>query len=116
MDIRLAGVAMAAMLVATPSMARDRTGYQAIAVGDLAGAERTIVAERKIYPNHPELMLNLAVVYERTGRVAEARAMYRSVLASAPVAMEMSNGDAVSSHLVANAGLAKIGGDTLATR
>lgn len=116
MNIRLAGVAVAVMLLATPAMARDRTGYQAIAAGDLAGAERTIVAERRIFPQRPELMLNLAVVYERTGRVAEARAMYRSVLASAPVAMEMPSGASVSSHLVATAGLAKIGGDTLATR
>ena len=116
MNVKLAGVAMIAMLVATPALARDRTGYQAIAAGDLASAERTINAERRIFPQRPELMLNLAVVYERTGRVPEARALYRDVLNSAPVAMEMPSGNTVSSHVVATAGLAMISGDTLATR
>lgn len=74
-------VMVAAMLagacLATPALAADRTGYQAIAAGDFATAAKQIEAERRIFPDRPELMLNLAAAYLRTGRTADARALYR---------------------------------------
>ncbi len=88
--------------LAAPSSTVDRTGYTAIAAGDLSTAEQRIVAERKIYPQRPELMLNLASVYHRTGRESEARALYAAVLAHPAVAMDLPSGAIVSSHDLAS--------------
>jgi Tfp pilus assembly protein PilF len=102
--------------LATPALARDRTGYQAIAAGDYASAEKTLVAERRIFPGRPELMINLATVYARTGRVSEAASLYRAALASDSVEMAMPDGDVNSSHAVAQRGLDSLAPITLATR
>ena len=62
--MRISGLVILALAgVAAPALAADQNGYQAIVAGDLATAERSIVAERQIYPDRPELMLNLAAVY-----------------------------------------------------
>lgn len=95
----------------TPALANlsatvDRTGYTAIASGDLSAAERRIVAERKIFPQRPELMLNLASVYLRTGREADARALYAAVLERPAVAMDLPSGAVASSHDLASRALA----------
>ena len=100
---------MVAILAATPALARDRMGFQAINAGDLTAAEQTLVAERRIYPQRPELMVNLAAVYDRTGRTAEARALYQAVLAAEEVELALPNGAAASSHLLASTGLARLG-------
>jgi Flp pilus assembly protein TadD len=107
-----------AVAVATPGLASgpDRMGYKAIAAGDFAAAERSIMAERRIFPHQPELTLNLATVYGRTGRIDAARALYRDVLASAPVDLVLANGATYSSHSLAKAGLARLGQDAIAAR
>ncbi|MGA1800094.1 tetratricopeptide repeat protein [Sphingomonas sp. 4RDLI-65] len=97
------GTAMPAL--AAPSVTVDRTGYTAIAAGDLSTAEQRIVAERKIFPQRPELMLNLASVYHRTGRESEARALYAAVLERPAVAMDLPSGAIVSSHDLASRAL-----------
>ncbi|RYD25630.1 MAG: tetratricopeptide repeat protein [Lysobacteraceae bacterium] len=103
---------LATLGAATPALADqsasvDRTGYTAIAAGDLSTAEQRIVAERKIFPQRPELMLNLASVYHRTGRDSEARALYTAVLNRPAVAMDMPSGIVVSSHDLASRALAR---------
>ena len=98
----LATLGAATPALAAPSATVDRTGYTAIAAGDLSTAEQRIVAERKIYPQRPELMLNLASVYHRTGRESEARALYTAVLARPAVAMDLPSGAIVSSHDLAS--------------
>lgn len=110
------GLILAASLLAVPAAARDRTAYQAIAAGDLSDAERMLIAERRIHPQRPELMLNLAAVYERTGRSANARALYREVLSRDAVALDMANGATMSSHDIANVGLARSSGAEIVTR
>lgn len=104
-----------AAVVATPAVAKDRVGYQAIAAGSLAKAEQTIAAERAIFPDRPELMLNLAAVYARTGREAQARALYGDVLDRAPVAMDMADGSVRTSHELAHVGMSRLT-TTMATR
>ncbi|MES2422156.1 MAG: tetratricopeptide repeat protein [Pseudomonadota bacterium] len=101
----LATLGAATPALAAPSATVDRTGYTAIAAGDLATAEQRIVAERKIFPQRPELMLNLASVYHRTGRESEARALYAAVLARPEVAMDMPSGAVLSSHDIASRAL-----------
>jgi Flp pilus assembly protein TadD len=103
---------LATLGAATPALAdqsatTDRTGYTAIAAGDLSTAEQRIVAERKIFPQRPELMLNLASVYHRTGRESEARALYAAVLDRPAVAMDLPSGAVVSSHDLASRALAR---------
>ena len=101
----LAALGAATPALAVPSAPVDRTGYVAIAAGDLALAEHRIVAERRIYPQRPELMLNLASVYHRTGRESEARALYAAVLDRPAVAMDLPSGIVMSSHDLANRAL-----------
>ena len=103
----LATLGAATPALAVPSATVDRTGYMAIAAGDLSTAEHRIVAERKIFPQRPELMLNLASVYHRTGRESEARALYAAVLERPVVAMDLPSGAVVSSHDLASRALAK---------
>ncbi len=102
---------LATLGAATPAFAdqsaTDRTGYTAIAAGDLSTAEQRIVAERKIFPQRPELMLNLASVYHRTGRESEARALYAAVLDRPAVAMDLPSGAVVSSHDLAGRALGR---------
>ncbi len=105
------------MLMTAPLHARDRTGYQAIVTGDLVAAERRLMAERRVFPNRPELMLNLAAVYARTGRTAEANALYAQVLARPASMLDMSSGRVASSHAVATKALAALDANvTIASR
>ena len=90
------------------AQASERTAYAAIASGDLAKAEQTLNAERRIFPDRPDLMLNLAAIYAQTGRADAARDLYRSVQASSPILMRMPSGATVSSHAVAERGLEKL--------
>jgi hypothetical protein len=101
----LATFGAATPVLAGQSVTVDRTGYRAIVAGDLAAAEQRIVAERKIFPQRPELMLNLASVYYRTGRESEARALYAAVLDRPAVAMDLPSGAVVSSHDLASRAL-----------
>lgn len=98
-----------AMIAATaPAQYKDQTGYRAIAAGDFAAAERMLVAERRIFPDRPELMLNLAVVYSRTGRTDDARALYARVLERPAKELEMPSGRAAWSHDLARTALASL--------
>ncbi|KQT31863.1 hypothetical protein ASG29_08190 [Sphingomonas sp. Leaf412] len=97
-----------ASIGAMPATAQVRTGYTAIAAGSLTEAERTLTRERAIFPQRPELMLNLAAVYARTDRSTEARALYADVLRAEPVALELADGTAESSHLLARRGLMRL--------
>jgi len=101
-----AGSALVAALIATvPAAAQDRTGYKAISAGDYAKAERVLVRERRIHPDRPALMLNLANVYRHQGRTAEARALYQRVLAEPDQLMDVTPERTASSHALAALGL-----------
>ena len=80
---KLASMAIVALLATTSGMASAGpfNGAKQIAQGDYRGAERDIVAQRALYPDQVDLMINLATVYLRTGRVVEARRMYAAVTA-----------------------------------
>ncbi|TXC70693.1 tetratricopeptide repeat protein [Sphingomonas ginsenosidivorax] len=92
---------------ATPALAAERTGYTQIAAGNMPAAEQRIVAERRIFPDRPELMLNLAAVYRQTGRDAQAKALYAAVLDKPAVALDTPSGAVVSSHALAERALAR---------
>ncbi|MBX9795954.1 MAG: tetratricopeptide repeat protein [Sphingomonas sp.] len=83
------------------------TGYSQIMRGDYAAAQSMIEKELKAGPRDADLLLNLAFVYTRTGRRAEAAALYRQVLALPDDEM-MSNGGTVMSHDLAERGLKRL--------
>lgn len=119
MRVLLAGLALVAplALIAAPAQATegDRAASAAIEQGDFAGAERILLQELRIHPGRPELLLNLATVYSRTGRQAEARVLYRQVLAQSDVLMDLSADRTAGSHAVAVAGLRRLDDGSIRT-
>lgn len=105
----MVAAAVLGLVAAGGAQARDRTGYTAISAGDLKAAEATLDAERAIFPNRPEVLLNLAAIYARTARASEARAAYARVLASDDVMMELPDGSEASAHSLARLGSARLG-------
>lgn len=107
MRIQLIGAAIA-LAAASGAAAADRTAASAIVAHDYLKAEHTLVAERRIFPKRPELMLNLAAVYRQTGRTAEAQALYADVLRRENLPMDMLDQRVVSSHAIARAQLSQL--------
>ncbi|MDF2603388.1 tetratricopeptide repeat protein [Sphingomonas sp.] len=102
--------------LASPALARDRTGFKAIEARDYAAAEKVLLNERRIFPSRPELMINLGTVYARTGRLAEADGLYRAALDAEAVEMALPDGAIATSHDVARRGLRSLAPTTLAVR
>lgn len=95
-----------ALVASAPAIARDQLGTQAIQAGDYNKAEQILVSELRFNPDMPELKLNLAHVYRHTGRVSDARALYREVLSSPDVMLDQTSAASnVSSHAAARAAL-----------
>lgn len=85
--------------------ANSFNGARAIAGGDLRAAEREIVAQRALYPDQVDLMVNLATVYLRTGRVAEARRVWTAVAAQPDEEVLLNGGAPAWSHQLADRAL-----------
>ena len=114
MRVALAALVLAAPLALAPMPAQaqdgDRVASTAIAKGDFAGAERILLQELRIHPGRPELLLNLAAVYAKTGRQSEARALYQQVLGKDDVLMDLSADRTAGSHAIALAGMRTLDG------
>lgn len=108
--------AAALIAVATPGFAAERTGYLSIAAGNLKKAESVLDAERRADPDSPEVMLNLAAIYQQTGRAADARSLYAAVLAEPDVSLDLASGETLSAHQVAHRGLTRLTPTMVATR
>ncbi len=87
--------------VGVPAVARDHNGYEQIAQGNYAAAERMLVAERRLFPDRPELALNLAAIYRHTGRIGEAKALYLDVLSRPNEQFDVASDRAAWSHDIA---------------
>lgn len=96
------------LFAALPASANDEKIAAAIAAGAYDQAEQALQVELRIYPNRPELLLNLAAVYAKTGRAAEARALYARVLDQREVMMDVSDTKVAGSHAIANNGLKRL--------
>lgn len=103
-----AGAALTIAALPIAAQAADRTGYRAITSGQYDQAARRLEAERRIHPQRPALMINLAAAYRRTGRAADARALYADALARPAVMLDLPDGRVASSRDLAAAGLAQI--------
>ncbi len=83
-------------------------GYAAIESGDWATAEAQLTASR-VDDSDPARLLNLAHVYAKTGRIAEAQALYEQVAAGKDDGLfELSDGTVVSSRDAAKRALARV--------
>lgn len=54
--------------------------FALIMKGDYEQAEATLEVARSINPDNPFVLLNLGVVYQRTGRIEKAREMYVRII------------------------------------
>jgi tetratricopeptide (TPR) repeat protein len=71
-------------------------GYEAIRAENYRDAETYLDAALQANPSNPYALLNLGVVYERTGRIDQARGMYaRVILLDPPHVADASNGEGV---------------------
>lgn len=111
-------IAAPLMLAALPAQAQegDRVASAAITRGAYSEAEKALLAELRIHPGRPELLINLAAVYAKTGRQAEARNLYRRVLAQDDVLMDVTPERTAGSHTIARTGLDRIEAVQLTTR
>lgn len=116
MRFAISALVLVAATLPIAATAQQRTGYTQIASGDWATAEQTLTAERRVFPRKPELMLNLAAVYQRTNRATEARALYTEVMARPNVLMDVSAERTAWSHDLARNGLRRIGGVQMSAR
>jgi len=106
------GAALAGVVAAGSSaFAQDaavRTARESIVRGDLVAAERVLIAEQRVFPRNAEVLVNLAAVYAADGRVSEASALYRRILANDAVLLDISDDRTASSHKIANLGLQRL--------
>ena len=110
MRAALIGLAISAAFAAIPAQAQDAAQVASVAIsqGAYSDAERTLQQELRVHPGRPELMLNLAAVYARTGRAADARTLYNRVLTQEEVLMDLSADRTAGSHAVARTGLRRL--------
>ncbi len=108
---KLMEVAAAAALIAGTASgagAQAFNGAAQIERGDYRGAERALVAQRALYPDDVDLMLNLATVYLRTGRAADARRVYQAVAARPDQEVVLNGRSSAWSHQIAGNALAHL--------
>lgn len=102
-------LAAAPLAFALPAQAQDTTvSASLISAGSYDKAESKLLDQLRARPDTPELMINLAAVYARTGRTGEARTLYRQVLAQDDVLMDLSETRTAGSHVLAQAGLRRL--------
>ena len=110
---------LTALSISAPAKAQDgavRAAHAAYAQGDFARAERVLTAEQRVFPNSPEVLVNLAAVYARTGRTQQAAALYRQILNGEDVTLDVTADRTVSSHAIATTGLQRVSGTQTAAR
>jgi len=83
----------------------DQNGYTQIKTGDYAAAERLLQVQRIRFPVDPDISINLAVIYSRTDRAREARALYQSVLDRPDEMLLLGGEQEISAHRLAANGL-----------
>ncbi|WP_156679819.1 tetratricopeptide repeat protein [Sphingomonas profundi] len=86
----------------------DPDAYAAISNGRYAAAETRLTARVEHGSNDPAVLINLAHLYARDGRGANAAAMYREVLAAPNERMELADGSPAWSHDLAQRGLRRL--------
>jgi Flp pilus assembly protein TadD len=112
--LMIAGIALGTCGGAVAS--NTDSGYSEIARGDYTAAELRLSKEQRMFRHEPDLMLNMAYVYAQTGRLAQARALYRSVLTMPDEMLDMPQGSSMASHDLAKAALLRLNGTEFTLR
>lgn len=116
----IAGGAAFAALASSAALADPGSasayGATAINAGQLAAAERILQPESFSDAADPARLVNIATVYARTQRYAEARAALTRVQALPAEQLELSDGASYSSHVIAKAMLGRIAGEQLSAK
>jgi tetratricopeptide (TPR) repeat protein len=79
-----AGLAVGCATTASRDMELANQGFEYLNQGNMAGAENYLNQSLAENPNNPYALLNLGVVYMRTGRAEQARSMFDKVIALDP--------------------------------
>jgi thioredoxin-like negative regulator of GroEL len=113
--VLIAGGAALAVLGSAGALAQTggATGsYAASAInsGQFTQAERILKPESQEDANDPARLINIATVYSRTQRYAEARAALQRVQALPAEHLELADGASYSSHVLAKAMLGRLDG------
>lgn len=109
MRFALVILAAAPLVAALPVHAQDSSvASTQIVQGDYSAAEAKLLDALRASPERPELLLNLAAVYAKTGRTNEARSLYTRVLSSDNVLMDLSAQRTAGSHAIAQRGLSRL--------
>jgi thioredoxin-like negative regulator of GroEL len=94
---------------ALPVQAQDTSASaELISAGAYSKAETRLQSQLRANPESPEVMINLAALYAKTGRISEARVLYRQILAQDDVLMDLSETRTAGSHAIAQTGLRRI--------
>lgn len=111
--ILIAGGAAIAALASSAALAQTggATGsYAASAInsGQLGEAERLLKPASQTDANDPARLINIATVYARTQRYAEARTALQRVQSLPAEQLELADGASYSSHVLAKAMLGRL--------
>ena len=109
----LIGLTAATVAFAAPAAAQSAElnypkgslGYNALVRADYATAEAQLRADLGVNESDPARLINLGQVYAMTGRVIEARRMFRLALQVEDVELVLSNDRVMGSHDAARAAL-----------
>jgi predicted Zn-dependent protease len=108
--ILIAGGAAAAAIASSAALADTPSAYAASAIraGQLAEAERILKPVSFEDANDPARLINIATVYARTQRFAEAHAALTRVQALPAERLDLAGGSSLSSHSIAAAMLERL--------
>jgi len=80
--------------------------YEALVSADYGRAEEQLRADNRVHSNDPARLLNYGLLLAKTGRTAEARKLFKQVLAEDEIELILADGETEGSHEVARRGLA----------
>lgn len=103
-----AGALALAMTAGVQAQSVDPVAYEALARGNFTAAETRLESQLAKGSRDPAVLLNLAHVYKRDGRMADAAGLYREVLTARNISMELPDGSPAWSHDLAARGLARL--------
>jgi len=109
----LLGLTAATFVLAAPATAqtaeldypKGSLGFDALVRADYATAEAQLSADRRVAENDPARLINLGQVFAMTGRITEARRMFRQALQVADVELVLADDRVMGSHDAARAAL-----------
>lgn len=81
---RLLAVVFCLVLVGCAAFSKDMRlsdkGFEALSQGKFVEAEKYLNEALAVNPDNPYAVLNMGVVYQNTGRIDDAKKMYRKVI------------------------------------